>query len=390
MKIIVGITVFLIIYGFIEYHRHLRTLKRIPLRIHVNGTRGKSSVTRLIAAGLNYGGIRTVAKTTGGVATIILEDGSEQEIVRRGIPNIKEQLGIVRQAAQQHAECLVVECMAVRPELQRICEHKIIKSHIGVITNVRRDHLDKMGPELVDVARSLSLTIPKGGHLFTTEKRFTDVLAERAKQVDCTLHTVDSEQSLDGHELNGFNYLENAENLALALNVCEHVGVDRNVALQGMKNLRAHVDVLQQFELERDGKIIHFVSAFAANDNESIVQVFAKLHLSPDNEKPLIVIVNLRADRPQRAHDLGELLGEELKADYFLLVGELTHAVKRIAIRNGCPKEKLLKIKRADPHRVITEILRLTPQQSVGVGIGNMGGFGRAMSDFLKSEASQI
>ncbi|TMQ71806.1 MAG: poly-gamma-glutamate synthase PgsB, partial [Candidatus Eisenbacteria bacterium] len=37
-------------YGVWETRSHLGNLARVPLRIHVNGTRGKSSVTRLIAA----------------------------------------------------------------------------------------------------------------------------------------------------------------------------------------------------------------------------------------------------------------------------------------------------------------------------------------------------
>ena len=38
--------------GAIESWIHRRNLARIPIRIHVNGARGKSSVTRHIAAGL--------------------------------------------------------------------------------------------------------------------------------------------------------------------------------------------------------------------------------------------------------------------------------------------------------------------------------------------------
>ena len=41
---------------------HMRRLRRIPIRIHVNGTRGKSSVTRLVAAALQKNGIPTLAK----------------------------------------------------------------------------------------------------------------------------------------------------------------------------------------------------------------------------------------------------------------------------------------------------------------------------------------
>ena len=45
----------LIISGLLEFRAHQLVLSNIPVRIHVNGTRGKSSVTRLIAAGLRAG-----------------------------------------------------------------------------------------------------------------------------------------------------------------------------------------------------------------------------------------------------------------------------------------------------------------------------------------------
>jgi poly-gamma-glutamate synthase PgsB/CapB len=390
MKIVISITVVLLCYGVIEYVVHLRRLYHIPIRIHVNGTRGKSSVTRLIAAGLNHAGISTIAKTTGGAACIIFKDGTEQEIVRRGIATIREQLWVVRQAAKHNAQCLVIECMAVRTELQEVSEHRMLKSHIGVITNIRRDHLDQMGPKLQDVARSISLTIPKGGEVFTAESRFANVLAERAKQLGCEFHLVDCERAVTSKELSRFRYAENAENIDLALNVCEHLGVERNIALKGMQSLRPHIDTLQQFKLECNEKTIHFVSAFAANDRESIMQIFTRLNLSPNKEKPLIVIVNLRADRPKRARELGELLGYGLEADHILLVGELTSVVKRIATKTGCPQRKLLTMKQAAPNRVIQEMVRLTPRQSVVVGIGNMTGFGRDMLEFMKSEAKAV
>ena len=90
--------------------------------IHVNGTRGKSTVSRLIAAGLRAGGISVFCKTTGTDPIIIDVDGQERPIYRRGKANIKEQIRILRQAAEQGAQVLVVECMAVRPELQQAPE----------------------------------------------------------------------------------------------------------------------------------------------------------------------------------------------------------------------------------------------------------------------------
>jgi len=130
-----------IIFSVFEYFLHHTYRKKIPLLIHINGTRGKSSVTRLIAAGLREGGKRTIAKTTGSAPRIILENGSEIPIQRPRGPNIREQVKICKFAAKRSAEALVLECMAVMPEYQWVTEHKIVRSDIGVITNIRLDHL---------------------------------------------------------------------------------------------------------------------------------------------------------------------------------------------------------------------------------------------------------
>jgi len=58
--------------------RHRRALRSIPVRIHVAGTRGKSTTTRLIAAALRASGRRVVAKTTGSEPRLILPDGREE------------------------------------------------------------------------------------------------------------------------------------------------------------------------------------------------------------------------------------------------------------------------------------------------------------------------
>jgi len=56
--------------------------------------------------------------------------------------------------------------MAVDPELQYTAQHKILDADIGVITNVRIDHVAEMGSRLSQVCDALSNTIPVGGKLF--------------------------------------------------------------------------------------------------------------------------------------------------------------------------------------------------------------------------------
>lgn len=114
--------VFLLLLAVAEVIRHRRKLRSVPIRVHVNGTRGKSSVTRLIAAGLRESGIRTIAKTTGTLPRLILPDGSELPIERTSRANVIEQRDVVAAAAHMRAEVLVVECMALQPQLQWLCE----------------------------------------------------------------------------------------------------------------------------------------------------------------------------------------------------------------------------------------------------------------------------
>src|SRR5947209_7544336 len=91
------ITCGLVGLGATELAHHRRNLTKIGTRVHVNGTRGKSSVTRLIAAGLRAAGRITCAKTTGTLPRFILPDGRELPIFRPGRPNVLEQVGVVAQ-----------------------------------------------------------------------------------------------------------------------------------------------------------------------------------------------------------------------------------------------------------------------------------------------------
>src|SRR6188768_109659 len=160
----------LIVWGTFENYRHRQNLKRIRIRIHVNGTRGKSSVTRLIAAALREAGLVTCAKTTGTLARMILPNGREVPIFRPAGANVIEQKRIVAAAVAHGADVLVIECMALQPELQALSEFKLLRATHGVITNARPDHLDVMGPTGADVARALCGMIPPKGRLFTAER----------------------------------------------------------------------------------------------------------------------------------------------------------------------------------------------------------------------------
>ena len=212
MEIILFIIVFLVlIFGIFEFKIHNKYLLNIPIRIHVNGSRGKSSVVRLIAAGLRESGLKTYAKTTGTSPRIIDDKGEDKYIHRLRSASIGEQISLIRYFSKLNPDALVIECMAVNPQYQWVSEQKIIKSTIGVLTNVRPDHLDEMGISMNQITKSMSNTIPFNGIMVTSEDKKVDILTNISKQRNTDFYLADVE--LKNNDLNNFQYLEHNENI---------------------------------------------------------------------------------------------------------------------------------------------------------------------------------
>lgn len=311
----------LFVAGVVERRRHDAALDSIPHRVMVNGIRGKSSVTRLCAGALRAGGLTTVAKTTGSAARFIHPDGSEQPLYRRfDIANIIEQIPVVRRAAAYRPDALVIECMAVDPDLQEFNQRTLVRSTIGVLTNVRADHLREMGPTLDDVARSLSRAMPVGGICVTAERERLPLLREQARRRDCRLIEVDP-GSVTPAELDAFDGITFAENVAVAIAVAELLGVDRRRALEGMRNAPPDPGALTVDTYRRGDATIRVANLFAANDPESTALNVHTLLAAGMVSRPLHMVINCRPDRVERNQQMGELVGD-LDPERVVLIGE--------------------------------------------------------------------
>ncbi len=389
MWVVFVLFLILAIYGFWEYRSHQYHLNQLPIRIHVNGSRGKSSVTRLITGGLRRGGHKVFAKTTGTKPRMLFVNGNEVPVRRIGKPNIIEQIRIVGKAAEQKPEFFVAECMGIQPHLQELLERHLIRSNVGIITNVRLDHLDTMGPTLFEVAHSLSSTIPREGHLFTSEKKYYDIFNDRAAILKTEIHQVDDNGIADS-EMRGFSYLEQKENVALALSVCQHFGVSREDAFQGMYEIEPDPGVLRRYHLIVQGKSIEFVNAFAANDPESLIKIWDLLKIHHETGETLIVLVNSRRDRIQRAEQLGEFIASELDADYYVIAGEYTRPLVAKAIASGLPHNKIEDLGGRSQEVIFNTLVSLTPEKALIFGIGNIVGFGEKIVEYFKDRGREL
>ncbi len=380
----------LLAYWAVEARRHQQALARIPIRVHVNGTRGKSSVTRLIAAGLRAGGRRTCAKTTGTRARMIFPDGREVPVFRPARANVLEQIRVVRAAVEAGAEALVVECMALQPALQWRCEAQLVRSTHGVITNARPDHLDVMGPGPDDVARALAGTTPYGGTLYTSEQARRAVLAAAAQDRRSTLVALgDADaQAVTAAELAGFSYVAHAENVALALRVCADLGVPRATALAGMHAAAPDPGALREQASQRAGKPVLFVNAFAANDPESTLAIWQLARRRHPQADRALVVMNTRADRVDRSRQLGEA-APAWGADQILVTGDDAGTFLRAARQAGLPAEAALDLGGLSAAQALAALDGALGAHSLVVGVGNIGGLGFELVQALAAPEAQ-
>lgn len=278
-----------ILFGIIEYRSVKKYRAQLEHIIYVNGTRGKSSVTRLIYAALKGGGYKCFAKTTGTVPMFIDSNGTECEIKRFGKANIKEQITALKKAAGDKASILIIECMAVDPELQWISQHKMLRADIGVITNVRLDHTDVMGNTLDEIAFSLSSTIPDNGMFFTADKMYCDYFSKICNEKGTGFCLAESD--------NYTGELDLRENVALAAEIARYLKIPREDALKGIEKYYLRDPyALAVYKLENSAVV---ANGFSINDAMSIKIIYENL-AKKYGIKKLTILINNRYDRSYR------------------------------------------------------------------------------------------
>ena len=328
--------------------------------IHINGIRGKSTTTRLIDAGIRNCGYKVFSKTTGTIPAIINTKNEEVKIHRLGNANIREQIKMIKRAHHEHADVLVLECMAVNPELQYICERQILEANITVITNVRPDHIQDMGETLDDLAIAFCNTIPKDGHLIINDGEYVKLFSEKAKELQTECHIAKEytgEETLDTFE----------ENIALALEVANVLNLDVDLFFEGMRNY--HRDFGAFSEAKINNTI--FLNGFSINDPVSIKKVYDKILYKYDANK-ITILLNSRSDRPTRVIQHIDLL-KELPCKKILISGSNPTYVK-----NKLQKEINIDVE------ILDKITKINNEEIV-FAIGNIGGKGMDIIKYIQT-----
>jgi poly-gamma-glutamate synthase PgsB/CapB len=324
---------------------HRRRVSNLDVRIHVNGIRGKSTVTRILAGMLREAGYVTIAKSTGTAAAVINRDGDDEPIDRKGAPTILEQIDIVERYVTPEVDALVIECMALKPAYQHTSENMIVHSNIGVLTNVREDHQDVMGESLEEICVSLLSTCPTDGILITSEQNqdIQKVMREAAEARGTHLIVADPE-SVSDDELQRFDYIAFKENVAIGVTLARLLGIPHEVAMKGMVEAAPDPGVLRMKELEIGGKRVTWANLFAVNDRESMTVAMEKLVPFVTDETLTVGILNNRSDRERRAIQFADVAVNDLDFDRLVTFGAYESLVTSRLVENGYPPEQILNL----------------------------------------------
>jgi len=392
--ILIGFILACFVAGFVrEYVADSKAIAMIPTRIHVTGIRGKTTTTRLIGAALRSHGWRVVTKTTGKAATLIDPEGTERAIRgHREQPNLREQPRIIESVADAGgADAIVFECMAIRPK-NIIAESKFVRSTISVITNVRADHLDVMGPSLEDVAWNLSGIVPINGVVVTAEKKYIPIIRKRAEEKNAKVIEVDPDTVPD-ENLSKFSYMIFKENIAIALKVCELLKVPPDEALKGMLDAKPDPGLTRILNGVIANHHVRLIAAFGVNDVDSTRLVFQELSRRGDIEEQrmLVGMFHAREDRVTRTLEFAQAMAR-MPFEKIIVVGEMTNLFISQATREGYPKEKIANLGTVNPPAIMDFLSKTTLKTDQGVtlfGCGNMIGIEGFIDAFEKLSDKQ-
>jgi poly-gamma-glutamate synthase PgsB/CapB len=346
LQLVVGLGTFLLYLGFLAGERMLlkSARRRLRLVIHVNGTRGKSTVTRMVHAILREAGYQAWGKTTGTEPRLLLPDGGERLIRRLGPANVREQRNKLITAVRGGADALVFECNAVKPELQLVSS-AFLDPDLLVITNARLDHGAEQG-DAGTAALSFAATIPAGKSLASSDTVYKHLWeAEAAKKAARFVF-------VDPGEGEGLGDLP--ENVACAFAVSDWLGLSRDRAAKAIKDYKPDPGAFRLFGWTgMGGHGVWFADALAANDPESSDRLAQRALASAERDgmdpatgnTDRILLVALRRDRPERTrlfvdYALERCLGVgSVRYDKVVFVGSIPGRERRRLVEAGVNSE---------------------------------------------------
>ena len=258
-------------------------IKNDSKRVLVTGSRGKSSIVRLLHTTFGDAGLTAYARITG-VVPRELGPGGSHAISRPAGAHVGEMHWWLRQLPRT-TQAIVMENSAISPDLQGLAG-RWLRPDITVLSNTLPDHQEAWGPSSASAAEVLTRGIPRGGRVVLPDSLEAD------KQLQALLRKRHCE-TLFAVPVPGIAPAHQAVNLGLALATSKQLGLEAEPSLQAMLAMPGDNYDFQVIEHE-GGEL---AMAFSVNDITSTRALFESLQWT---EQETRLVYNHRADRPAR------------------------------------------------------------------------------------------
>ncbi|MFT4921631.1 MAG: hypothetical protein ACI8XM_000835 [Haloarculaceae archaeon] len=182
---------------------HRQRLETIDTRIVVTGARGKSMAVRRLHDAFVDRDYDTYAKITGR-RPLSLYNGFEYEIDRSTRVTLYENERELRKFTPQ--DVAIFENQGIREYTTRLVNEQYVNPQVILLTNIRDDHLDTLGRNRTQIARSIARAVPAGSHVVNGEqhptiRRYLERELRRRDAIVTHVSIPESYESIPGSEV---------------------------------------------------------------------------------------------------------------------------------------------------------------------------------------------
>lgn len=128
-----------------------------------------------------------------------------------------------------------------------------------------------------------------------------------------------------------------------------------------------------------------FINGFAANDPDSYLRVWRRLDLDQDPGE-VFILMNIRSDRQRRSKDLAPLLGSQMHASRYILIGAETALFADMLSRGGVSRQNISDLSGLPAEELWNRICALADGDCSVFGMGNIAGIGNQLLDLLRGQ----
>lgn len=181
--------------------------------------------------------------------------------------------------------------------------------------------------------------------------------------------------------LRKFGYIVFPDNVAIAMGVAEALGIDRDIALQGMLNAPPDVGAVEVKYYNANNSTNVYVNAFAANEPQSTKAILNKVETYNYPYNKIVLILNCRSDRIDRTRQFCEDFITDVEFDTLICTGKSTQMVTDVM--KGLPEKKYLNFEGKDIKEVERAVYNES-QNALMFCVGNIHGPGKQIAEYIE------